>query len=121
MSRTVVLYSKWDFDPITVFKVPFTSKQINLMGGCFNMVVPQSLELVNTRARDYTPATPNILPTVTIETQRLIYNGFEKTVFVTDNEELALRIKSSLLAGQRSDYYRDMEQSFIDGMTSLFR
>ncbi len=117
MERTIVLYSKQDFEPITVFRLPFSMRELAKLGRSFKVPAIQPISI---RPIEKTPSQTNIC-TVRIEIERFIRNGQEHLFFVTDDEDIALTLKSSLLAGQRSDFQKKYEQGFIDGLIEGIR
>lgn len=94
----IVLYTR-DFEPITVLDLPlWLIEQLERQGGVRVAVQEQAQWM----AADAAPTEPT-LKTVTLRCVKLNWlNNEKKTIIITDDDELALRLKPDWLSGQRS-------------------
>lgn len=94
----IVLYTR-DFEPITVLDLPlWLIEQMEKQGGVRVAVQEQAQWM----APDAAPTEPT-LKTVTLRCVKLNWlNNEKKTIIITDDDELALRLKPDWLSGQRA-------------------
>jgi hypothetical protein len=110
---TVVLYAKADFEPITVFKIPFSKRELlATKRPSFNVAIIPRISVISRE-----PIAPSEVTCsrVLIEIERFIRNGQEHLFFVTGDEELALMLRSERLPGQQKDYQEAYQKGVIDG------
>lgn len=96
----IVLYTR-DFEPITVLDLPlWLIEQMERQGGA--RVAVQEPASSQWMSADPPPEEPTT-KTVTLRCVRLTWlGGQQKTIIITDDDELALRLKPEWLSGQRA-------------------
>lgn len=113
----IVLYTR-DFEPITVLDLPmWLIEQLERQGGV--RVAVQEPAQSQWMAPDALPTHPET-KTVTLRCVKLSWLGGEKkTIIITDDDELALRLKPDWLSGQRSQI-NNYKQT-IDGLVTMLK
>lgn len=113
----IVLYTR-DFEPITVIDLPlWLIEQLERQGGV--RVAVQELPQSQWMAADQ-PTTHPELKTVTLRCVKLNWlENQQKTIIITDDDELALRLKPDWLSGQRAQV--NQYKQTIDNLVTMLK
>lgn len=113
----IVLYTR-DFEPITVLDLPvWLIEQLERQGGA--RVAVQEPVSSQWMAAD-APTTQSEPKTVTLRCVKLNWlNNEKKTIIITDDDELALRLKPDWLSGQRAQV--NQYKQTIDNLVKMLK
>lgn len=113
-----VLYSSEDMEPITIIDAPMWA--MKRLQECKRVVFPIKPSIPKSYIED--PPTLGFIEYVSVYAEKYYRHGKAGIFLFTDNDTLALRLKSTLLPGQRKaqqDLYRE---AFMEGfLTSLIQ
>lgn len=111
----IVLYTD-QMEPITVIELPqwFLDKLYDKQLMKVPVMSAISIESI------YDPIIENALNSVDVWAESLYRKGNRYWLLFTNDENLALRLKSDVLPGQRKAFQDEYKRGFISGMLSLF-
>lgn len=112
-----VLYSDSDFEPITVFDVPQWAWDM-LIDGCVVRFAPQIPVMAYAREPD---PMNMVIPIVEVFAEPLWRKNIKTLMLFTRHDEWALRLRSTLLPGQRGDVRDQMQDAFFKGFLTALR